>query len=82
MDGIWVLTVVPLSQERVLIDRHPGGVECILHGTLYHIVVDAGCVGIGWGMYEVDAPPIHASVQECLHCCVSVNCIPIDNDLP
>ncbi|KAK7815784.1 hypothetical protein U0070_025244 [Myodes glareolus] len=26
VDGIWVLAVVPLSQERVLIDRHPGGV--------------------------------------------------------
>lgn len=82
MDGIWVLAVIPLSQQRVLIDSHPSGSECILQGTLYHIVVEAGYVGIGWGMYEVDARPLHANVQECLHCRVSVNCISIDNDLP
>jgi len=82
LDGIWVLALVPLSQQCVLIDFHSSGTKRLVHRTLYIIVVDVGCVWLSWGVHKVDAVLLHADVQEGLHGCVSVQCIPVDNDLP
>lgn len=82
MNGVWVQAVVPLSQQRVPVAGYPGCSQRVLHGALHRVVVDAGDGGGGRGLHQVDGGAPHTNVQESLHCGVSVNCIPIDNDIP
>lgn len=60
VDGVGVLAVVPLRQERLLVHGDPRGPQRALHCALHAGVVDAGDHGGERGLHQVDAGALHA----------------------
>lgn len=62
VNGVWVLALIPLGQERLPVNGDPRCLERTLHCTFHLVVVDAGDGGGGRGPHQVDVGASHAKI--------------------